>query len=109
VLDGTAGGVISRKAEANLSLLFHSPVTALLPVVVGFLIWLILRPPVPLRRTFDLSPAWRAGLLAVLTASGLGFLLNDSGAAVPALAIVVTLPATLAVLARHARRSAVAG
>jgi hypothetical protein len=109
VLDGTAGGVIRRKADANLSLLFHSPVTALLPVVVGFLIWLILRPPAPLRRTFDLSPAWRAGLLAVLTASGLGFLLNDSGAAVPALAIVVTLPATLAVLARHARRSAVAG
>jgi hypothetical protein len=109
VLDGTAGGVIQRKAEANLSLLFHSPVTALLPLVVAFLLLLFLRPPPVLRRTLDLSPAWRAGLLAVVTASGLGFLLNDSGAAVPALAIVVALPATLAVLARHARRSAAAG
>jgi hypothetical protein len=109
VLDGSAGGVIRRKAEANLSLLFHSPVTALLPIVVAFLLWLFLRPPAVLRRTFDISPAWRAGLLAVLAASGLGFVLNDSGAAVPALAIVVALPATLAVLARHARRSAAAG
>ncbi|MDT7551105.1 MAG: hypothetical protein QOE84_3499, partial [Actinomycetota bacterium] len=109
VLDGSAGGVLQRKAEANLSLLFHSPVTALLPLVVAFLLVLFLRPPPVLRRTLDLSPAWRAGLLAVVTASGLGFLLNDSGAAVPALAIVVALPATLAVLARHARRSAAAG
>jgi hypothetical protein len=109
VLDGTAGTVIRRKAEANLSLLFHSPVTALLPVVVAFLLVLFLRPPAVLRRTFDQSPAWRAGLLAVVTASGLGFVLNDSGAAVPALAIVVAVPATLAVLARHARRSVVAG
>ena len=109
VLDGTAGGVIRRKAEANLSLLFHSPVTALLPVVVAVLLLLLLRPPESLRRTFELSPSWRAGLLAVLTASGLGFALNDSGAAVPALAIVVALPATLAVLARHARGSAGAG
>jgi hypothetical protein len=109
VLDGTAGTVIRRKAEANLSLLFHSPLTALLPLVVAFLLVLFLRPPATLRRTFDRSPAWRAGLLAVLTASGLGAVLNDSGVAVPALAIVVALPATLAVLARHARGSAGAG
>jgi hypothetical protein len=109
VLDGTAGAVIRRKAEANLSLLFHSPVTALLPVVVAFLLVLFLRPPAVLRRTFERSPAWRAGLLAVLPASGLGAVLNDSGVAVPALAIVVALPATLAVLARHARVSAGAG
>jgi hypothetical protein len=109
VIDGSAGDVIRRKAEANLSLLFHSPVTALLPVVVAFLLVLFLRPPTGLRRTFDRSPAWRAGLLAVLTASGLGAVLNDSGVAVPALAIVVALPATLAVLARHARGTAGAG
>jgi hypothetical protein len=109
VLDGSAGAVIRRKAEANLALLFHSPVTALLPLVVAFLLLLLVRPPTALRRTFDRSPAWRAGVLAVLTASGLGSVLNDSGVAVPALAIVVTLPATLAVLARHARGAAGAG
>jgi hypothetical protein len=109
VLDGDAGAVLRRKAEANLALLFHSPLTALLPLVVAFLLLLFLRPPSVLRAAFEHSPAWRAGLLAVLTASGLGYLLNDSGAAVPALAIVVALPATLAVLARHARGSAGAG
>ncbi|MCU1590965.1 MAG: hypothetical protein JWP11_2221 [Frankiales bacterium] len=109
VLDGSAGGVVERKAEANVSLLFHSPVTALLPLVVAFLLLLFLRPPTALRGALDHSPAWRAGLLAVLTAGGLGFLLNDSGAAVPALAIVVAVPATLAVLARHARGPAGAG
>jgi hypothetical protein len=109
VLDGTAGTVIQRKAEANLSLLFHSPITALLPLVIALLLALFLRPPPVLRRTFDRSPAWRAGLVAVLTASGLGSVLNDSGVAIPALAIVVALPATLAVLARHARGAAGAG
>lgn len=109
VLDGTAGTVIRRKAEANLALLFHSPVTALLPAVVVLLLVLLVRPPNPLRVVFEQSPAWRAGLLAVLTASGLGSVLNDSGVAIPALAIVVALPATLAVLARHARGSAGAG
>jgi hypothetical protein len=105
VLDGSAGGVLRRKAVANLSLLFHSPITALLPVVVAGAVYLFLRPPEPLRRVFDRTPAWRAGLLAVLTASALGFLLNDSGAAVPALALVVAVPATLAVVARQERTS----
>ena len=109
VLDGTAGGVVQRKAAANLSLLFHSPVTALLPVVVLVLLVLFLRPPTALRELFGRSPAWRSGLLAVITASSLGFALNDSGAAVPALAILVAVPATVAVLARHAREEAVHG
>jgi hypothetical protein len=109
VLDGSAGGVLRRKADANLGLLFHSAVTALLPLVVAVVVLLFLRPPGLLRRTFERSPAWRAGLLAVLTASGLGFVLNDSGAAVPALAIVVAVPASVAVLARHARESSPSG
>jgi len=109
VLDGTAGGVLQRKAEANVNLLFHSVVTALLPLVVAAVVVVFLRPPPPLRRVFERSPAWRAGLLAVATATGLGFVVNDSGAAVAALAIVVAVPATIAVLARHARESPAAG
>ncbi|MEO6204187.1 MAG: hypothetical protein ABIO67_02215 [Mycobacteriales bacterium] len=109
VLDGTAGDVLHRKAAANLSLLFHSPVTALLPVVVLALVVVVLRPPSRLRTVFDRSPAWRAGMLSLATAAGLGFVLNDSGSAVVALAIVVALPATIAVVARHARLSASAG
>ncbi len=102
VLDGTAGEVVQRKAAANAALLFHSPVTALLPLVVLVLALLLLRPPPRLQDVFERSPAWRSGLVAVATAAGLGFVLNDSGAAVVGLAILVALPATVAVVARHA-------
>ena len=100
VVDGTAGEVLSRKAGAVLDLLLRSPVTALLPLVVAAAVYLVVRPPAPLAAAFAAAPDWRHGLLAVGMASALGFALNDSGAAVPALAICVALPATLAVVAR---------
>ena len=98
IADGTAGGVLRRKAEAVLGLLFHSPVTALLPVVVAGAVLLLLRPPPQLARAFGAAPAYRQALVALCVASALGFALNDSGAAVPALALVVVLPATVAVV-----------
>lgn len=106
VVDGTAGQVLARKAGAVLDLLLLSPVTALLPVVVAAAVYLVVRPPAPLRTAFDAAPGWRHGLTAVGLASLLGFALNDSGAAVPALAVCVALPATLAVVlaAQRARR-----
>lgn len=108
VADGTAGGLLRRKAEAVLGLLFHSPVTALLPVVVAGAVLLLLRPPPQLARAFAAAPAYRQALVALCVASALGFALNDSGAAVPALALVVVLPATVAVVSggwsRPARR-----
>ncbi len=98
VIDGEAGAVLRRKAEAVFGLLFYSPVTALLPVAVGLVVLLVVRPPELLRTSFDDAPAWRAGLGALGVACLIGFALNDSGAAVPALALVVALPATAAVV-----------
>ena len=98
IADGTAGGLLRRKGEAVLGLLFHSPVTALLPVVVAGAVLLLLRPPPQLARAFAAAPAYRQALVALCVASALGFALNDSGAAVPALALVVVLPATVAVV-----------
>ena len=100
VLDGSAGTLLRRKADAVLGLLFSSPVTALLPVVVAAAGFLVVRPPAPLRAVFDRAPAWRAGVLAVGLASAVGFAVNDSGAAVPALALAVAIPATVAVVLR---------
>ena len=100
VVDGTAGELLGRKASAVLDLLLLSPVTALLPVAVAAAAYALVRPPVPLHRAFQVAPGWRHGLLAVGLASALGFVLNDSGAAVPALALCVALPATAAVVAR---------
>ncbi|MCY7364357.1 MAG: hypothetical protein LH469_03425, partial [Frankiaceae bacterium] len=103
VLDGTAGTLLRRKADAVLGLLFSSPVTALLPLLVAAAVYLVLRPPAPLRAVFDRAPAWRAGLLALGLTSAIGFAVNDSGAAVPALALVVAVPATVAVVLRARR------
>ena len=100
--DGSAGAVLQRKAEAVLGLLFFSPVTALLPLVVAGAVYLLVRPPPALRGAFHDVPAYRQALLALCVAAGLGFVLNDSGAAVPALALVVVLPATVAVVSSGA-------
>jgi hypothetical protein len=104
VLDGTAGTVLQRKAEAVLDLLFTSPVTALLPLVVAAVVRLVLRPPRALAAAFAAVPAWRHGLLAVGTGAAVGFAVNDSGPAIAALAVLVCVPATVAVTARVSRR-----
>ena len=52
--------------------------------------------------TLDREPALRHGLPAVGLLSAVGFVVNDSGAAVPALALLVAVPATVAVVARVA-------
>lgn len=102
VVDGTAGSVLRRKAEAVLDLLLANAATALLPFVVAGAVLLVARPPAPLRRAFDAAPTWRHGLLAVGVAAAIGFAVNDSGTAVPALALLVAAPATIAVVARVA-------
>ncbi len=99
VADGTAGEVLQRKATAVLALLFANPVTALLPLAVAAAVLAVRRPPAPLRRAFAQVPAYRSALTAVGVAGGIGFAVNDSGAAVPALALAVVLPATVAVVA----------
>ena len=103
VAAGTAGTVLRRKADAVFGLLFTSPLTAALPLLVAALVYLVVRPPAPLAHAFAVAPAWRHGLLATGLASGIGFAVNDSGAAVPALAIVIALPATVAVILRARR------
>lgn len=103
VADGTAGTLLRRKADAVLDLLFTSPVTAALPVVVAAAVYLVVRPPSLLQQAFSAAPAWRAGLLALGLACAIGFAVNDSGAAIPALALVIALPATIAVVLRARR------
>jgi hypothetical protein len=53
---------------------------AILPVL-GVILTLIvvLRPPAPVRTTFDEAPVWRLALLAILLGSVVAYLANDSG------------------------------
>jgi hypothetical protein len=55
---------------------------ALLPVI-GVLVMLgvVLRPPAPIRRSFDAEPVWRLALLTIVVGSVVAYLVNDSGAA----------------------------
>ena len=93
-----------RKTSAVLDLLFTSPVTALLPLVVAVAVYLVVRPPRPLAAAFEAAPGWRHGLIAVGLVALVGFAANDSGAAVPALALCIALPATAAVTVRARRQ-----
>lgn len=106
VADGTATELLQRKAAAVSDLLFLSPVTALLPLLVAAVVYLVARPPTPLRMAFEAAPAFRHGLLALGLATLFGFALNDSGAAIPALALCVAMPATAAVAVLARRRPA---
>lgn len=97
LIDGTGWTVIRRKADSNLHLLTHSVLTLLVPIAVIFLAAVLLRPTGGLRRAFERAPAFRAGLIGVLVMGVVGFLANDSGVAIPALAMTVAIPAAIAV------------
>ncbi|SHN47858.1 hypothetical protein [Cryptosporangium aurantiacum] len=102
LLDGSAGTVIQRKAEANVNLLLTSQLTLLVLAVAVFVTFVLLVPTGRLRRVLGLYPAVRAGLVGLLVAAVLGFGLNDSGVAVPAFAVMVAVPLAIALTIRVA-------
>ncbi|MFG1927446.1 hypothetical protein [Cryptosporangium sp. NPDC048952] len=102
LLDGQAGTVIQRKAEANVNLLLTSQLTILVVAVAIFVTFVLLVPTARLRRVLGLYPAVRAGLTGLGVAAVLGFALNDSGVAVPAFASMVAVPLAIALTIRVA-------
>jgi hypothetical protein len=72
--------VITRKLGANLSVLTSSVWTAMVPIALGFVVFLLWQAPGHLRAVRDTIPASLRGLVVV---GLLGFALNDSGIAVP--------------------------
>ena len=100
VIDGGAWDVMSRKFMANVSLAIHMPV--LLAIVVALLavvVLVVVRPGVlgtePLRRLLEEAPLMHRGLLSVIVMAAIGFLTNDSGAAIPPVAAIFTVPLVL--------------
>jgi hypothetical protein len=85
--------VIQRKAVANLSILTSSVWAYVIPIAFAFLAFLLWwRPQGFLPRLQERTPGLRAGLVGAIVAGTLGFALNDSGVAIPAMMLAVLLP-----------------
>ena len=92
LVNGEAGVTIHRKVQANLSILTSSVWTWLVPVCLAFVTFLLLRRTGYLHRLQRRVPGVRACLLGSLIVGILGFALNDSGVAIPAMMFGIVLP-----------------
>ena len=100
LLDGTAWPVVSRKLDAMLGSLGNWQLTLLAAGALLFL-FVVLNNPTNWRvgvlwRVYEHAPTLRAGLTGSLVTGLAGFAFNDSGIAIPALALTVAVPLTLA-------------
>jgi hypothetical protein len=102
LLHGGAWSIVRRKALADIRLLFYSVLTLLIPLMVIVAVLIVRRPPGILRRAFGDSAALRPALVGWLVMSVIGAVLNDSGVVIPALAVLVVLPATMTVVVASA-------
>ncbi|GAA2747084.1 hypothetical protein GCM10009868_35090 [Terrabacter aerolatus] len=97
VIDGGAWDVLSRKLWANVELAIQMPVLlVVVTVLMVVAVMIVLRPGIlgtePLRRLLEEAPIMRRGLLSVIVMAVIGFLTNDSGAAIPPVAAIFTVP-----------------
>lgn len=92
LIEGDVGPILQRKAEANIHLLTSSVWTYVIPVALAFLAFLTWRRSGFLRELQRAVPGLRPCLVGALVAGVLGFALNDSGVAVPAMMFGILLP-----------------
>ena len=94
----------SRKAEQNWGILISSPLTVLVPFGLVFVIYVLLRPTSwgsrSLAGAFERVPTLRAGLIAWLIVMTIGFFINDSGVAIPAVGATVAIPLVVVIASR---------
>ncbi|MGW5876530.1 hypothetical protein ACWFMI_08255 [Nocardiopsis terrae] len=99
VVNGEAGTVLARKLGAMLGTLGNWHLTLLAAGALLFLFAVLNRPGNwrigALQRAYEYAPTLRAGLTGSLVTALVGFAANDSGVAIPALALTVAVPLTL--------------
>ncbi|SEG77158.1 hypothetical protein SAMN05444920_104454 [Nonomuraea solani] len=105
IIDGQALTVIARKFGAMIGVTVGNwSLTLLSLVALAFLFLVLARPSrwgaPALGQAYKLAPTLRAGLTGALTCAFVGFLMNDSGIAIPAMALTVAVPLTLAACVR---------
>jgi hypothetical protein len=92
--------IIERKAAANLAILTSSVWACVIPVAFVFLAFLVWRPNQFLQSLQHRIPGLRPCLVGAVVGGALGFALNDSGVAVPAMMFAVLLPYVTSLEAR---------
>jgi len=102
MIDGGALDIVKRKALQNWTILTgNAPLTLLVPAALLFVIYVLARPTSwgsrALQRSFQTLPTLRAGLIALVITLTIGFLINDSGTAIPAVGATVAVPLIVAV------------
>jgi hypothetical protein len=109
VIDGELISVINRKASQNLVLLTGGWLSVLIPFFLIFVIIVLARPGSwglrPLQVAYEQTPTLRQGLGGLCVLLIVGSLLNDSGAAVPAVAATILIPILVATSAAALERS----
>ncbi|MGW0807121.1 hypothetical protein [Nonomuraea sp. NPDC002799] len=105
IIDGQAWTVVARKFGAMIGVTVGNwSLTLLSLVALSFLFLVLARPSrwgaSALGQAYHLAPTLRAGLFGALTCAFVGFLMNDSGIAIPAMALTVAVPLTLAACVR---------
>ncbi|MBM6403429.1 hypothetical protein JQN72_04120 [Phycicoccus sp. CSK15P-2] len=104
MIDGTATDIVLRKGEQNLELIRETaPLSYLVPVAILVLAVVLARPTSwgsrALRRSAEQGPTLRAGLVALLLTLTIGFAVNDSGIAIPAVGAALAVPLIVSVTA----------
>jgi hypothetical protein len=85
------------RLQVGFDLIARNP-AALIPVLgLPVVLFVILRPPGPIRETFARWPAWRDAVLVIVLAGIVAYLVNDSGPAAAGLAFGLGLGGTLGV------------
>ncbi len=98
IADGDIGLILRRKLVANWSILTSSVWTLLLPLILLGLV-LVARRDDPIGKLRGRVVGVHAGLVGAGIAAVLGFALNDSGVAIPAMMVAIVVPWILWLLA----------
>ena len=97
VIDGGSGDIITRKLAQNLDTLIHTTVFAyLVPLLLLAIAYVLIRPSSRLARPLEpllkQVETLRGGLIGLTVTLVIGLLVNDTGVAIPPVALALVLP-----------------
>lgn len=100
VIDGGAWDVMSRRLAGNIETVLSVPVLAVVvTALLALCVIVVARPGAlrtePLARLFTEAPLLHRALWCIIIMSAIGFVTNDSGAAIPPVAALFTVPVVI--------------